>query len=110
MPNYFYYDGINLLVKYFYSGVKTWHFKYQDGREVTQFNNGKTETKFPDGTVVIDEANGDSIILLPNGQKEEHTSQYKVNELCIRLIRIWGTLLVNLLANFRMIKAGYIWF
>ena len=68
----------NGLVKYFYSGVKTWHFKYQDGREVTQFNNGKTETKFPDGTVVIDEANGDSIILLPNGQKEEHTSQYKV--------------------------------
>ena len=69
------------LVKYFYSGVKTWHFKYEDGREVTQFNNGKTETKFPDGTIVIDEANGDSIILLPNGQKEEHTSQYKVNEL-----------------------------
>jgi len=70
----------NGLVKYFYSGVKTWHFKYQDGREVTQFNNGKTETKFPDGTVVIDEANGDSIILLPNGQKEEHTSQYKKRE------------------------------
>ena len=68
------------LVKYFYSGVKTWHFKYEDGREVTQFNNGKTETKFPDGTIVIDEANGDSIILLPNGQKEEHTSQYKVRD------------------------------
>jgi centromere protein J len=68
------------LVKYFYSGVKTWHFKYEDGREVTQFNNGKTETKFPDGTIVIDEANGDSIILLPNGQKEEHTSQYKKRE------------------------------
>ena len=83
MPNYFYYDGINLLVKYFYSGVKTWHFKYQDGREVTQFNNGKTETKFPDGTVVIDEANGDSIILLPNGQKEEHTAQYKVYKSCL---------------------------
>ena len=68
------------LVKYFYSGVKTWHFKYEDGREVTQFNNGKTETKFPDNTIVIDEANGDSIILLPNGQKEEHTSQYKVRD------------------------------
>ena len=67
------------LVKYFYSGVKTWHFKYEDGREVTQFNNGKTETKFPDGTIVINEANGDSTILLPNGQKEEHTSQYKVS-------------------------------
>ena len=83
----------NGLVKYFYSGVKTWHFKYQDGREVTQFNNGKTETKFPDGTVVIDEANGDSIILLPNGQKEEHTSQYKVDKLCI-LITICCTTLV----------------
>ena len=69
----------NGLVKYFYSGVKTWHSKYQDGHEVTQFHNGKTETKFPDGTVVIEEANGDSIILLPNGQKEEHTLQYKVH-------------------------------
>ena len=68
----------NGLVKYFYSGVKTWHFKYEDGREVTQFHNGKSETKFPDGTIVIEEVNGDSIILLPNGQKEEHTSQYKV--------------------------------
>ena len=45
----YYYNGDmkethkNGLVKYLYNDTSTWHTKYPDGRELTQFSNGQTE-------------------------------------------------------------------
>ena len=40
------------LVRYLYSDTATWHTRYPDGREVTQFNNGQTEVS-PDSSEEI---------------------------------------------------------
>ena len=45
----YYYNGDmkethkNGLIKYLYNDSNTWHTKYPDGRELTQFSNGQTE-------------------------------------------------------------------
>ena len=40
---------------------------------------GTENINFPDGTKVIVKVNGERTLLLPSGQKEIHTSAYKVN-------------------------------
>lgn len=48
-PKVYYYNGDmkeshgNGLVKYLYNDSNTWHTKYPDGRELTQFSNGQSE-------------------------------------------------------------------
>ncbi|KAL0266572.1 UNVERIFIED_CONTAM: hypothetical protein PYX00_009079 [Menopon gallinae] len=94
--------------KYYYAQTKTWHTTYKDGLEVLEFPNGQTERRLPDGsteilfpngcvrycdpsgkdewrfldgTVIKTDKNGHKVLLLPNGQKEIHTKEYKVNYL-----------------------------
>lgn len=97
-------------VKYYYAETNTWHTTYLDGLEILEFPNGQTEHRykdgkievhfpnnsikvtnpsdehkleewrFADGTNLIQMKNGDRILLLPNGQKEIHTSLSKRRE------------------------------
>ena len=48
------------------------------GRPALIVKDGSEEIKSPDGTTVVVGANGDAFLYFPNGQKEEHTSKYKV--------------------------------
>jgi len=41
---------------------------------------GTDKVSLPDGTVVQTFANGDKILTLPNGQREIHTKDHKVNK------------------------------
>lgn len=43
-------------------------------------SDGREEIKYLDGSVVTVEANGDRVLLLPNGQKEVHTKEHKVKQ------------------------------
>lgn len=42
---------------------------------------GREEITYLDGSVVAMDSNGDRVLSLPNGQKEIHTKEHKVNKL-----------------------------
>lgn len=98
-------DGIT---RYFYAKTNMWQTTYPDGHEELQYPNGQVERRERDGSVKVvlpggkgkvngQEStflnglppneisveklpNGDSIILLPNGERELHTKDYMKKE------------------------------
>jgi hypothetical protein len=50
------------------------------GQVEKRMSDGTVEVLFPDGTVAQTFINGDKILSLPNGQREIHTKEYKVNK------------------------------
>ncbi|KAI4504669.1 hypothetical protein M0802_000219 [Mischocyttarus mexicanus] len=94
-------------VKYFYASTRTWHTTMPDGLEILEFPNGQVEKRsqngmvqisfpdrstqiiqvdgyekweLPDGTIAETFANGEKIVILPNGQREIHTKDHKRRE------------------------------
>ncbi|XP_035737856.1 centromere protein J-like [Vespa mandarinia] len=94
-------------VKYFYASTRTWHTTMPDGLEILEFPNGQVEKrsqngmveisfpdgsmqiikvdgyekwKLPDGTIAETFANGEKVVILPNGQREIHTKDHKRRE------------------------------
>lgn len=47
---------------------------------------GRDEWRFQDGTVIKTNENGHKILLMPNGQKEIHTKEFKVSFLVISIL------------------------
>ncbi|KAL2736770.1 centromere protein J-like [Vespula maculifrons] len=94
-------------VKYFYASTRTWHTTMPDGLEILEFSNGQVEKRsqngvveisfpdgstqiiqvdgyekweLPDGTIAETFANGEKVVILPNGQREIHTKDHKRRE------------------------------
>ncbi|NWR01448.1 CENPJ protein, partial [Paradoxornis webbianus] len=94
-------------VIYYYADAQTTHTAYPDGLELLQFPNNQTEKHypngtqeivfpdhtvkclysdglkeffFPDGTVVKVEKNGDKLVEFSDGQRENHTAQFRRRE------------------------------
>ncbi|XP_015191263.1 PREDICTED: centromere protein J [Polistes dominula] len=94
-------------VKYFYASTRTWHTTMPDGLEILEFPNGQVEKRsqngmveisfpdrstqiiqvdgyekweLPDGTISETFANGEKVVILPNGQREIHTKDHKRRE------------------------------
>ncbi|XP_014598185.1 PREDICTED: centromere protein J [Polistes canadensis] len=94
-------------VKYFYASTRTWHTTMPDGLEILEFPNGQVEKRsqngmveisfpdrstqiiqvdgyekweLPDGTIAETFANGEKVVILPNGQREIHTKDHKRRE------------------------------
>jgi centromere protein J len=59
-----------------------------DGVVQTTFPDGSQETKYADGSIVNITKSGDKILLLPNGQKEIETKEYKVKSGVQAAVRI----------------------
>lgn len=85
--------------RYFYAKTNTWQTSYPDGHEELQYASGQIERREPDGSVQVllsDTScskvqgtdgisieklpNGDTVILLPTGERELHTKEYMKKE------------------------------
>ena len=67
--------------KHYPNGTKEITFPDQTVKYI--YPNGEEESVFPDSTVQKLHPNGDRTIVFANGQKEFHTKEFKVGNLCV---------------------------
>lgn len=89
----------NVFIKYFSGYIER---RYPDGSLQAHCSNGTVrwikpgnyeECRFPDGTLVSINADGEQTLRFPNGQVEIHTSEYKV--LVVRYLLIISIMKMN---------------